>query len=151
MWGSWVRTPSGSHQRRKSFGFLLCVYIRTFIFISNAERQRHRGCLFYFPFFTSWVSCSIHIQSGSEDVLFLQWTWMWFTGVSFALSEIFVFTTNREMNRSFEMQFVFCILPLKNQRNNNIYYIFFVPLHGIMIFIGIWTGRRTMADGVSDQ
>lgn len=70
---------------------------------------------------------------------------------AFALSEIFVFTTNREMNRSFEMQFVFCILPLKNQRNNNIYYIFFVPLHGIMIFIGIWTGRRTMADGVSDQ
>ena len=75
---------------------------------------------------------------------------MWFTGGSFALSEIFVFTTNREMNRSFEMQFVFG-LPLKNQRNNNIYYIFFVPLHGIMIFIGIWTGRRTMADGVSDQ
>ena len=72
-------------------------------------------------------------------------------GGGFALSEIFVFTTNREMNRSFEMQFVFCILPLKNQRNNNIYYIFFVPLHGIMIFIGIWTGRRTMADGVSDQ
>ena len=46
MWGSWVRTPSGSHQRRKSFGFLLCVYIRTFIFISNAERQRHRGFFF---------------------------------------------------------------------------------------------------------